>query len=125
MTSTASWRPPLPDTSTPVLILRSAHHGGLAVARTLGRMGVAVAVLDPDPRTPAFASRYCRAQHVWDLDRAPVDKSISYLIGIARNLGRPAVLIPTTDRAALFVAEHAAELRRFFLFRDLPHDQVQ
>jgi D-aspartate ligase len=88
-------------------------------------MGVAVSVLDPDPATPAFASRYCRAKHVWDLDRAPADKSISYLTDVARGFERPAVLIPTTDSAALFVSAHAAELRRLFLFHELPYSLTQ
>ena len=111
----------MPDYSTPVLVLGSAHHGGLAVVRSLGRLGVDVSVLEADRRTPAFSSRYCRAKHVWDLERAPVERSLAYLAGIARGFGRRAILLPTIDSAALFIAAHADELRRHFLFSEAPY----
>jgi D-aspartate ligase len=104
------------DTSTPVLILRSAHHGGLAVTRSLGRLGVPVYIVDDDPRMPAFSSKYCRKGFVWDIDQAREEESVEYLGGIGRRLGRPAVLIPTTDTVALFVAANAGSLRQWFIF---------
>src|SRR5262249_12653331 len=104
------------DTSTPVLVLHSAHHGGLAIARSLGRLGIAVYVVDPDPRTSSLPSRYCNGKFVWDIDRAPTSDSLDYLAAIGRKLGRRALLIPTADTAALFVAAHASALSPSFLF---------
>ncbi|HTM48097.1 MAG TPA: hypothetical protein VL285_05440 [Bryobacteraceae bacterium] len=104
------------DTSTPVVILRSAQHGGLAVARSLGRLGAPVYIVDGDPRTPGFFSRYCRQGFVWDFDGAPSERTVDYLLGIGRRLGRRALLIPTTDSGALFLASNAGPLRQSFLF---------
>jgi predicted ATP-grasp superfamily ATP-dependent carboligase len=106
------------DTSTPVLVLRSPRHGGLAITQSLGRLGVPVYVMDDDPWTPAFSSRYCRGKFVWDIDCAPAEDSISYLAGIGRRLGRRAIIIATTDTAALFLAANADALRQWFSF---PH----
>ena len=107
------------DTSTPVLILRSAQHGGLAIARSLGRLSIPVYIVDEDPRTPGFFSKYCRGRFVWDIDQAPEGDSVEYLEEIGRRLGRPALIIPTTDTAALFLAANAGALRRWFICRHL------
>jgi predicted ATP-grasp superfamily ATP-dependent carboligase len=104
------------NTSTPVLLLRSARHGGLAITRTLGRLGVKVYVIDADTRAPSFFSKYCRGRFVWDFDQAPEAHSLEYLAAIGRALERPAILLPTADTTALFVATHASELQQRFLF---------
>ena len=92
------------DISTPVLVLNSAHHGGLAITRSLGRLGIPVFVVDANRLTPSFSSKYCLGSFVWDIDRAPAEDSVKHLAGIGRNLGRRALLIPTTDTASLFLA---------------------
>src|SRR5437867_2797910 len=104
------------DISTPVVVLKSAHHGAVGITRTLGRLGIPVYVVDADPRTPAFSSRYCRGKFVWDFDRASAEDSLEFLAGIGRMLGRRALLIPTTDNATLFVSAHADALGGRFLF---------
>jgi predicted ATP-grasp superfamily ATP-dependent carboligase len=106
------------DSSTAVLVLSSARHGGLAVTRSLGRLGVAVFVVDADPWTPSFFSKYCRGRFVWDFDRAPAEDSVRYLAAIGRALGRRAILLPTADTTALFLAANADALQEWFLF---PH----
>lgn len=104
------------DTSTPALVLGSAHHGALAITRSLGRLGVRVYNLDKSRWAPAFSSRYCRESLVWNLEEAPPSHSVDYLLEIARRIGRPCVLIPITDAASLFLADHANVLRESFLF---------
>ncbi len=106
------------DTSTPVVVLTSVRHGGLNAIRTLGRLGIPAHVVDGDPRTPAFSSRYCRGKHVWDMEKAPLHETLQYLADLARTLGRRAVLLATTDIAAEFVAANTAALEKWFLF---PH----
>jgi len=86
--------------------------------RSLGRWGVPVYNLDPDPWAPAFSSRYCCGRFVWDIDGARVEDSLEYLFAAARRIAAPCILIPTTDRTALFVAEHANVLRGWFRFQD-------
>lgn len=112
------------ETSTPVLVLRSVRHGGVAMARTLGRLGVPTYLLDADPSCPAFASRYCRGSFVWDVDRAPAVESVEFLADIGRRLGRT-ILIPTSDTAALFAASNVEKLREWFHYPHVPADLVQ
>jgi D-aspartate ligase len=107
------------NTVMPVLILRSEHYGGLAVTRSLGRLGIAVYAVDTDPWAPSFDSKYCRGKFVWDFDRVPEEDSVEYLLGIGRELGRRAILLPTSDSTCLFVAANAGALRQEFLFPDL------
>ncbi|PYT18462.1 MAG: hypothetical protein DMG59_04365 [Acidobacteria bacterium] len=116
---------PIEKTETPVLILRSVHHGGLAIARSLGRLGVPVYVLDSNSHAPSFSSRYCRGKFVWDIDLAPAHDTVDFLVGIARKLRRRPILIPTTDHGALLVADHGNALRPWFLFPDLPGPLAQ
>src|SRR5437762_14107650 len=94
--------------SVPAVVL-GFHYGGLGVARSLGRLGVRVHGVDRDPRAAGFASRYCRTAHVWDCEQAPVADTLAFLDDVGRKFG-PAVLVPTTDRTAVLVAEHGYEL---------------
>jgi len=102
--------------STPVLILRSDSHGGLNIMRSLGPLGVDVYNLDPYARAAANFSRYCRDRFVWDIDHAPDRQSLAYVLQVGRKIGRPSILIPTTDRTARFVARWSAALRDWFVF---------
>lgn len=113
------------DTSTPVVVLRSDSHGGLNIMRSLGRLGVPVYNVDPNPLAPAFHSRYCQGKFLWDIEHRPVEESLDYLAEVCRTIGRPSILIPTTDRTARFVADHAQTLVADFIFPDPPNGLVQ
>jgi predicted ATP-grasp superfamily ATP-dependent carboligase len=104
--------------ATPVVILRSGHHGGLGIVRSLGRLGVPVYSVDADRWEPAFSSRYCRGRFVLNVESGPPDRSVDGLIEIGRKVGGRPVLIPTTDQGAVWVADHAAALREAFRFPD-------
>lgn len=106
----------LPDRSTPVLVLRSAAHGGLAITRSLGSWGVPVYTVESNPLTPAFYSRYSRGKFLWNVEQYPADESVSFLRSISQTLGRGALLFPTGDQAAIFLAENADALSPFFKF---------
>ena len=110
------------DAATPAVILRSGRHGGLCVTRSLGRLGVRVYAADSDPAALSFYSKYCRGSFVWDLDNLAPEQSVEHLIRIGRQIGRNAVLIPTTDAAAMLVAGYASELAHQFVFPHLPVD---
>jgi D-aspartate ligase len=99
----------------PVAILRSGHHGGLAITRSLGRMGIPVYSVDGARWEPAVSSRYCRGRSRLDIERDPADKSVPRLLEIGKQLGQP-ILIPATDVGAIWVAEHAAVLQESFRF---------
>ncbi|HET9177637.1 MAG TPA: carboxylate--amine ligase [Terriglobia bacterium] len=108
------------DSSTPVVVLRSDSHGGLNIMRSLGGLGVPVYNVDPNPWAPAFRSRYCRGRFLWDIERRPAEESLEYMAAVRRRIGRPCILIPTTDRTANFVADHAETLAKDFVFPQQP-----
>jgi D-aspartate ligase len=88
------------------------HHGGLAAIRTLGRVGVPVFGVHEDHATPAARSSYLTGGFVWPIggqDKTGHD----WLAGLAEivgRIGRPCVVIPTDDDAAVFLNEHADQL---------------
>src|SRR3569833_556948 len=104
------------DVSTPVLVLVCYKHGGLAVVRTLGRLGVPVYVIHDKRVTAGSFSRYCRRSFVGEVDNARPEASLQFLKLVHEKFGRRALLIPSCDGAAMFVADHADELGAWFLF---------
>jgi predicted ATP-grasp superfamily ATP-dependent carboligase len=114
------------DASTPAVVLKFdpniMHHGGLGVIRSLGRAGICVYGVHEDKLAPAANSRYLRGRLLWRPDPADADRVLAGLARLAEIIGRPAVLIPTDDAGAIFLAEYGRELRPSFLFPDLPGD---
>src|SRR5437764_3984041 len=108
------------NNSTPVVVLQSVHHGGLGIVRSLGRLGVPVYTIDPDSLNPARLSRYCCRTFRCLIDADASAASLEKLIDVALKIGPGAILIPTTDAAALFVADHSQALKQFFRFPDQP-----
>jgi predicted ATP-grasp superfamily ATP-dependent carboligase len=102
--------------ATPVVILRSGHHGGLGIVRSLGRLGVPVYIVDPDWWEPASSSRYCRGRFTLKLESDAPEETIARLLEIAQKVGGRPILVPTTDDGAIWVAEHAAALESGFSF---------
>ncbi len=109
-----------PDTSTPAVVLKfdqnPMHHGGLGAIRSLGRIGVPVYGVHEYRWAPAAGSRYLRGRWIWRPTMADPDRILDDLAGLARRIGRPSVLVPTDDAAAIFLAEHGEPLRSDFLF---------
>jgi D-aspartate ligase len=117
------------DTNTPAVILKLdpnvMHHGGLGAIRSLGRLGVPVYGVHEDPLAPAARSRYLHGRWIRRVGRSGTDDAEQVhagLLTLAQRIGRPAVLVPTDDAGAIFLAEHGNELRRHFLFPDPPSD---
>lgn len=123
-------------TSTPAVVLKLDrnvfHHGGLGIIRSLGRLGVPVYGVHEDRLAPAASSRYLRGRWYWSADGRDLggaaagdhERIRDGLIRLARRIGRRAVLIPTDDAGAIFLAEQGDPLREWYLFpairRDLP-----
>jgi len=114
---------PISNNCVPVLVLKSDAQWGLGILRSLGRLGIPVCTVNPNPRTPAFFSRYCRRKFVRDVSDL-TDKSVRDLSSIGRKIGRRSILIPTTDDGAVFVADHADALREWFMFPNQRADLV-
>jgi D-aspartate ligase len=106
----------LDDNTTPVLLLGCFMHGGVGVVRSLGRLGVPVYCIDANPSAPAFFSKYCRASFKWDLNGVSEDEALRFLERVGRQIGRQSVLMTASDNGAMFIADHADELREWFVF---------
>jgi predicted ATP-grasp superfamily ATP-dependent carboligase len=65
---------------------------------------------------PAFSSRYCRGRFLLDTASGPDEESIDRLLAIGRRAGARPILIPTTDQAAIWVADHAEALQAGYSF---------
>lgn len=102
--------------ANPVVVLRSGHHGGLGIVRSLGRLGIPVYCVDGVRWEPAFSSRYCRGRWILNCEAGPAEESIARLLEIAHTVGGRPVLVPTTDDGAIWVAEHAAALQEGYCF---------
>jgi D-aspartate ligase len=113
----------LADASTPAVVLTASPapllYGALGVVRSLARLGVPVYLVHDERRAPTDRSKYLRGVVVARYDQAEPARFLDDLAAVGRRLGRPAVLIPIDDLGALFVADHAAALREWFLFPDL------
>jgi D-aspartate ligase len=111
------------DTSVPVVILQFApwlHHGGLGVARTVGRLGVRVFWVHGQFRAPVAAlSRYVHERVLCDAN-SPPEASVECLLEWGRQIGRKSVLIPVDDVATIFIADQAEALKECFLFPEQP-----
>jgi len=100
------------------------HHGGLGVIRSLGRRGVPVYGVHEGPWAPAASSRYLHGRCFWQPSPDDADRVRAGLVRLSERIGQPAVLVPTDDAGAIFLAEQGDGLRERFLFpappRDLP-----
>ena len=114
------------DTSTPAVVLKLdrnvMHHGGLGVIRSLGRLGVPVYGVHEGRLAPAASSRFLQGRYFWNPGSGDPGRLHEGLLRLADRIGRPAVLIPTDDAGAIFLAEHGAELRSSYLFPSPPPD---
>lgn len=113
------------DNSTPAVVLKSVAHGGLGIVRSLGRLGIPAYTVEASAWTPAFYSRYNRGVVKMDVETASAAQALGHLHELAERLGAKSVLIPSTDYAAIFIADHAEELRRWFLFPEQSPDLLR
>ncbi|MZE79201.1 ATP-grasp domain-containing protein, partial [Streptomyces sp. SID5475] len=109
------------DRAVPGLIVKIGnyplHHGGVGAIRSLGRLGVPMYALTEDRWTPAAVSRYLRRAFVRPTTgREAPERLVGQLLDVGREIGRPAVLVPTDEEAAVLIAEHAGPLAERFLF---------
>src|SRR6476661_5833123 len=93
------------------------HHGGVGAIRSLGRLGIPMYAITEDRYTPAAASRYLRRAFVWPTTGTEEpERLVEGLLRIGARIGRPTVLVPTDEEAAVLIAEHQEELGERFLF---------
>lgn len=103
------------DTRTPVVVIYRGGNGALAIARTLGRIGVPVYLVSKRGASPVQASRFWTKRFWWDFD-APPEESLAFLLGVAREIGTRPILLTLADWAAIFIERHADALQEQFIF---------
>lgn len=113
------------DRTVPLLIVKIGryplHHGGVGAIRTLGRAGVPVYAVTEDRFTPAALSRHLHGFFVARTSGLEEDRRLLEIFSdIGRRLGRRAIALPTDDEAAVFFAEHQAELAPWFVVPAVP-----
>ncbi|GAB3119950.1 hypothetical protein GCM10027160_34960 [Streptomyces calidiresistens] len=109
------------DTAVPALLFRldrnPFHHGSLGAARSLGRAGVPVHAFTESVHGPLASSRHVRRVYPMPPSGSPPSlDAIERVLGrVAGRIGRPAVLIPMDDAAAVAADLLAEELTDRFL----------
>jgi D-aspartate ligase len=96
------------------------HHGALAVCRTLGRKGVAVAANDEPGGAPARNSRYRSESVVWEPWPRDPGSLVERLLEWGERQDEPALLIPVDDAATIALDTHRDRLAAAFRFPLLP-----
>jgi predicted ATP-grasp superfamily ATP-dependent carboligase len=112
------------DTTVPVLILKVGHypfhHGGVGIARSMGRVGIRVYGVFEDRFIPGAVSRYVRGKFLWQNSDVSPDEFLNGMAEIGRYVSRPTVVLPTDDYGAILLAEHGHALTETFVFPRQP-----
>ncbi|HLX12281.1 MAG TPA: hypothetical protein VKS81_05665 [Bacteroidota bacterium] len=103
------------NSTIPVVILKMEHYGSLGIVRSLGRLGIPVYGVDRDRSAPGFKSRFCAGSFLWDIDDAPAEQTIEYLLEIGNKLGK-SILVPTSDEMAILAGDFSELLKEYFIF---------
>ena len=106
----------------PTAFVLNVSTSGLGAIRSLGRAGVPVIGLDPDPQHIGFYSRYCDARTCPHPVREP-DELVAFLLKQAEELDEPGILSPASDGFVLFISRHRDALKDHFRFI-LPSPEV-
>lgn len=108
----------------PTAFVLNVSHAGLGAIRSLGRAGVTVVGLDPDPGHVGFASRYCTARRCPHPVHEP-DQLAEFLVNESRQLSEPGILSPASDAFVLFVSRYRDVLQEHFRFTLPPPDVME
>src|SRR5262245_9324170 len=107
-------------TDVPVLVIYRGGYGAVAIARTLGRLGIPMYLLAQEgEHTPVWASRYWIKKIRWDFSR-PENESLATMLDIGRAMqanhdARP-ILLTLADWIAIFIERNSDVLKEQFVF---------
>ena len=108
------------DRSVPVLVIYRGGQGAVAIARSLGRLGVPVYLIAQEgTTTPVWSSRFWTKKIRWDFSQ-PESESLAFVLDVGgeieRRHGKRAILLTLADWVAIFVERNAAALEDRFVF---------
>ena len=98
-----------PDRRADVLVSDASENHALATVRSLGARGLRVAACASAWSAKAFFSRHCGGRRLCPAPARSVREFRSAVFGMLETL-RPAVLIPTTERTIMALADVRAEI---------------
>jgi D-aspartate ligase len=104
----------------PVVVAHRGGHGSVAIARTLGRLGIPVyLVAQEGMATPVWSSRYWGNKYRWDFAKSESD-SVAFLLDLGENLqgahGERPILLTVADWVAIFIERNGDMLTEHFVF---------
>jgi len=100
--------------TAPAVVLQVSYACGLDIIRDLGRHGVPVTAMDPDPGAIGLRSRYAAGLVCPD----PLDDEEAFLVFLeefGRSLPQPAVVFPSHDEYIWPLSRHAKRLEPSFI----------
>ena len=103
------------DTRVPVVVIYRGGIGALAIARTLGRLGVAAYLLSQDELSPVWYSRHWTGKFSWDFSKPQAD-TLGFLLDIGRRFETKPILLTLADWVAIFIEDNASALQEQFVF---------
>lgn len=98
----------------PPAVIAGAFQTGVLGVRSLKRRGVKTLCFDYNPAFPGFQSVYGPARLCPNPDQEP-QQWVDFMKGLAHELGRKAVLIPSSDQFVTAIADHREILQDYFL----------
>jgi D-aspartate ligase len=106
----------------PILLCDAGYYGTLAAARSLGRAGVSVVVVDPTRAHPTRFSRYVTKSYVCP-SVTTGDSFVEWLKDFGAREGTH-VLYPTSDEVAYLFSLHREALSKSFLLYQPPIETI-
>lgn len=106
----------------PAVVIPSDRPASLGIARSLGKRGIPVFGVDPDPRAIGMVSRYLRP---CPIPGGHSEQSrLQFLLDLGETLGQKAVLYPLSDDYVVFCSKYRAELKKYFSYRMPDHETI-
>ncbi len=99
----------------PTAFVLNVSLAGLGAMRSLGRAGIPVIGLDPDPAHVGFSSTYGHAMPCPHPVHEP-DRLAEFLVGQGQRLDEPGILSPASDAFVLFMSRYREALGQYFRF---------
>ena len=109
-------------TDWPPAVIAGASQTGVLGVRSLRRQGINALCFDCNSAAQGFRSRYGPAHLCPNPDENPKEW-VSFMAELSNKLGAKPVLIPSSDRYVIAIANHLEELQEYFLLN--PGIQLQ